>query len=177
MSTSMLSKITTSIQGLESLVDGFNADQHTEDEMTELKRLGERLQEMGSSLVKKTVKDDNLKACEACSMQRLEVERQTTDVISSGRVRVPSLFVRTIGTIFNGPGVTTTPTNQRRCERIRGLRPDAIICWALSLRPYAWSGNKMRNDVFNYLVESIDTKSTRAWPHMVHRLLEYDGEI
>ncbi|KAF4998777.1 hypothetical protein FDECE_11705 [Fusarium decemcellulare] len=178
MTASTLNQIATSAQALADLVVDFDPLRCTENELGELIRLGEKLEEVGVTLHSKAA---SKYAWEASSGLRFKISAVTSKVISREEVLSPVRFQRSIKVIFEGPEVSPesraswqrrAKNYEARCQRIRKSSPDAIVTWALTFAPNSWIANNMNNQTFSCLLTFVESRPSKMWPPQVYELLE-----
>lgn len=178
MTAIVLNQVADSAQSLTDLVIGFDPTQCTERELSELIRLGEKLEGVGITLLSKA---ESKYAWEASAGLRFKVAATTSKVIAMEEVLLPKSFRRSLKAIFVGPesllqslnlGQSRHKNFERRCKKLRKLSPNAIVTWALTFSPNSWFVHNMRNDIFSCLVTFVESRPKKMWPSKVYELLE-----
>ena|SRR3569833_2185 len=183
MADVLISKLSTAIRDLESLLTGLDVLSCTDDELELLDALGTRLVDAATTVRKKTGSFRSFREEQAWkSTEELRSHGKSTiaALIKDGVLKRPTVFGRTVVTIFSGPkdavldSVETKArkaATRQRCEIIRKLDPDGVVAWAAAYPPTSWAVGVMGKDAFDCLVDDIEPESVQRWPPAVHEAL------
>ncbi|CZS86051.1 unnamed protein product [Fusarium graminearum] len=178
MTQIILNEVADSARTLTDLVIDFDPSKYNEEELSELTRLGEKLEGIGVTLLSKA---ESKYAWQASAGLRFKVATATSKVIAKKEVLLPVSFRRSIKAIFIGPESLLQSQGlwqkrhknfEKRCQRLRKLSSNAIITWALAFSPNSWLVHNMRNDIFSCLITFAESRPPMMWPSKVHEVLE-----
>ena len=103
-----------------------------------------------------------------------------TELIATTKLNSRKIFAKSIILFFKGQSdsiVDSTTIKRRkqvtrdRCERICTLSPDGLISWAVAFKPTTWEANLMSNDIFDYVLDHIESNDPRVWPPDIYKIL------
>lgn len=150
----------------------------TDTEQRELCNLGDRLGDLASKV--NSTASQSKQSARQVSQELLSQARLSVQKLFDANELKPSIFNRNITTIFEGPKGTSsfTPAAKRgvevcqeRCERLRKLSADGIVTWAISYKSAQWTA-RLRKEIFDSLVSTIEPTETQHWPSVVGENLE-----
>jgi hypothetical protein len=150
----------------------------TGEQLESLSCLSEALESTAKTLreeVQQLRESRKARAWRESEKHRVHAQSSVRELLASRQFKQPYLFQRTIKAIFKGPqdSAYRMEATSKRCEQIRKLSPDGIISWAISFAPTIWAGGSMSWDVFDCLIDSIESKLTQQWPSVVADTLHF----
>ena len=110
---------------------------------------------------------------------RSEAQSAITNILENKTLKNSATFRRNISTIFVGPERSEFDSSvvqarkdvtQKRCERLRKLSSDGIVCWAVSYTPTSWT--TVSSSVFDCLIDDIEPNDALPWPAAVTEILQ-----
>jgi hypothetical protein len=118
--------------------------------------------------------------------QRLLSNAKTVkaEILATHKLKNRVAFVRNMQMLFvppnesklDSPAVKTRKRLTReRSERIRDLKPDAIIVWAAAFAPSVWDSNVLPRSTFDYVLEFLESDKPQRWPTVIFDVLNTLG--
>lgn len=174
----MFPSLTTAIRDIEEWLSTAVDHSLTDSEQRELCNLGNRLGYLASKI--NSTASQSKQSARQVSQEMLSQARVSVQKLFDMNDLRPSNFNRNITTIFGSPKATAslTPAAKRgvelckeRCERLRKLSADGIVTWAISYKSAEWTA-RLKKDVFDSLVSTIEPTEIQHWSAVVGKNLE-----
>lgn len=111
-------------------------------------------------------------------------ETVKAELLATNKLKSRVTFVRNMQLLFvppkesklDSPAVKKRKRLTRdRSERIRGLKPDAIIVWAAAFAPSVWDSNVLSRSTFDYVLEFLESDKPQRWPTFIFDVLRTLG--
>ena len=180
----LIEQITSLVNHLELSTLDLSSTAFVKNELHELTRIADKLHDITVAIKRRTgsftpsLEDSTW---EGTADLRIKSQSAIAYLLSNGKLKNRSTFLRNIQLIFNGPKhdaldskvtVQKKKSTQKKCQKIRELSTDGILSWAISYEPSLWTGGVLTNNMFDCLLEDIDPKSTLPWPTSIREELQ-----